>query len=342
MKAIYYISVLSLIFAFALDGFSQEPPQRRTRQRPSEAAANNSPVLTERARIKNEETSKGPAHIVWLRELYRYIDLDKEQNAPLLYPTEPMGDRQNLFSLIFRLVADGRVNAYNYGEGKESFTEDQKINFEDILKRQQILYTTQGTGANARFVVEDVDIPSSEVLLYMIKEAWYFDEATGTFKSQVLAMCPILVREDYYSGGITREALFWVVYEDIRPYISRELIMTSNFNNALTYTIDDFFTKRMYDGEIVKTVNLKNQSLAQQVGSDPEVLKLAQDSIENQLKFFEKQLWVPEDTTTVVDKKDKEKKTTSARNSKSKEKEAKPKAAKEEKSSSPTRSVRRR
>jgi gliding motility associated protien GldN len=138
-------------------------------------------------------------------------------------------------------------------------------------------------------------------LIYQIKEGWYFDAATGTYKSQVIAICPLLVRKDYYIGDTTTNPLFWIPYENLRPYLSRAMIMTSDYNNVMTYTIDDFFTKNMYKGDIVKTINLKNQSLVQQVGGDdPEKLKLAQDSIENQLKAFKNQLWVQQDTTQVA------------------------------------------
>ena len=336
MKSIYYISVIILLLSFTQESFGQQ--QRR--QRPSETTIkDNTPVLTERARIKNEVNTQEPAHTAWLREMYRFIHLEKEANAPLLYPTEPIGDRKNLFTLLFRLVLDGKIEAYNYMDEKEVFNESQKINIEEMLKKQQIPYKTEGSGENIRFQVEDIEIPSSEVLIYMIKEAWFFDQATGSFKSRVTALSPLLVRLDYETSITNTEALFWVTYEDIRPYISREMIMTSNYNNALTYTMDDYFMKGMYDGEIIKTVNLMNQTLIQQVGDDPDALKLAQDSIETQLKEFEKQLWFQPDTTTVAN--NKKAKNTSAR----KEKEEKPKAEKssssEKASSGPTRSVRR-
>ncbi|MDR2086042.1 MAG: gliding motility protein GldN [Dysgonamonadaceae bacterium] len=354
MKAIYFISLFFLLLAFVPESFSQDqPPQRRTRQRASEVASDNTPSLTERARIKNEESSKAPSHIVWQREIYRNIYLDKENNSPLYYPTQPIGKRVNLFTLLFKLLSENKITAYNYLDGREIFTEEEKINFEEILKKYQILYTAQGSGDNIKYIVNEIDIPGSEVLIYLIKEGWYFDAATGTFKSQVIAICPMLVRTDFYSGERTRDPMFWLPYEEIRPYLSRELIMTSNYNNALTYTMDDFFSKKMYSGEIVKTTNLMNLSLAQQVGADPDTLKIAQDSIENQLKSFNKNLWVYNDTIPVAaaeetakpDKKttpSKEK--TSGRGAK-KEKEEKPKAAtpKAEKSSSaPARSVRRR
>jgi gliding motility associated protien GldN len=330
-----------LLVAGMQEVFSQEPevPQRRTRQRPSEiTTTDNAPALTERAKIKNEEESKAPAHIVWLREIYRNIDLQIESNTPLYYPTQAIGNRVNLFTLLFKLIADGKITAYNYIDGREIFTDEEKVNFEDVLKKYQILYTTQGAENNVKYVVDENDIPGAEVLIYMIKEGWYFDAATGTFKSQIVAICPLLVREDFYYGGVTKSPLFWIPYETIRPYLSRELIMTSNYNNTLTYTMDDFFTKKMYSGEIIKTTNLMNLALAQQVGNDSIALKQAQDSIESQLHAFNKNLWVYSDTIPLPD--DNKKTKTAKKKTEKASKEVKPKASKPESSSS-TRSVRR-
>ncbi|MCC8146706.1 MAG: gliding motility protein GldN [Bacteroidales bacterium] len=343
MKPVYYIFVFVLVFVCLQDTFAQT--RRPTRQRPSEVESNNLPSLTERAKIKNEEESKSPAHVVWEREIYRYVDLTKENNAALYYPVQPIGNRMNLFTLLFKLLMDGKITAYNYFDGREVFTEEEKIDFENILKKYQILYTKEGD----RFVVDDSDIPSSEVTMYMVKEGYYFDAATGTFKSSIIALCPLLVREDYYYGGTTSDALFWVTYDEIRPYISREMIMTSNYNNALTYTIDDYFRKQMYSGDIVKTTNLMGRSLAQEVGSEPEALKHAQDSIENQLKEFDKKLWVintEKDTTSVaVNDTEDNKKTNDnpkvvRRNTQKEEKVSKSETSKPQ-NTSPTRSVRR-
>lgn len=384
MKHISYLIVFVFFFAFAQEGFAQ-----RTRTRTTNADAGNSglPELTTRAKIKNEEDSKDPGQVAWLREIYRYIDLEKEMNAPLYYPTVPIGNRMNLFTIIFRLLAENKVSAYNYLDGREIFTEAEKLNFKEFLEKFEVLHTMQGEGVNAKYTVDDSDIPSAEVLKYMVKEAYYFDAATGTYKSQVLALCPLLVREDFYYGGTTSDALFWVKYEDIRPYISRELIMTSNYNNALTYTIDDYFSKNMYQGEIVKTTNLMNLSLQEQVAQEQakrdaarqaaapvddlllddemasadevidysseiietdiipvqlvdtvDYLKLAQDSIEHQLKKFEEDLWVYNDSIAkkLAEPQAKGKKTKAAKKEKSSKKEKGSSG-----SSAPVRSVRR-
>ena len=337
MKTIYTVGLIIACSAFSLQGFSQL--QRRTTPQPaSTTASDKASTLTERAKIKNEEVSKAPVRIAWLREMYRYIHLKEENNAALYFPVQPIGDRMNLFTTIFKLLADGKITAYNFRfDGREVFTDAEKLNFEErFLKNFKIAYQKQGTGENTRFIVEDINIPSSDVLIYQIKEGHYFDAATGTYKTQVTAICPLLVQEDYDVGGETRNPLFWIPYENLRPYLARTLIMTSDYNNVMTYTVDDFFTKGMYKGEIIKTVNLRDLSLVEQVGNEPELLKLAQDSIENQLKAFRAQLWVQPDTTQVA--------STGKKASAKKEKEEKPKAVKQEKSSapaSPTRSVRR-
>ena len=347
---LYCFGLLILFFAFAQESIAQDQPRpRTTRQRPSETGVSAVPDLTERARIKNESNSQKPSHIAWERGIFRVINLTKEENnAALYYPVQPQGNRQNLFTLVFKLLADGKITAYDYAlsEG-ESFEENQKKDFEEFLKQLQILYTKQGE----QFKIDERDIPGADVTEYMIKEGYYFDQATGTFQNTVLAICPILVREDYYYGNNTREALFWLKYDDIRPYLSREMIMTSNYNNILTHSMDDFFQKNMYTGEIVKTVNMMGKSLAQEVGNDPDALKQAQDSIESQLKTFNNKLWVYNDSTALLSNTANEKKTTkegnsssSRRNSSSSEKKSakaqQPKAPKAEKAS-PSRSVRR-
>ena len=352
MKALNIIGLILALFACSPASFSQNQDlQRRTRQRPSEVVpADRTPILTERAKIKNELASKAPEHVVWLREMYRNIDLEKENNAALYFPVQPIGNRMNLFTLIFKLLADNKIDAYNYlYDGREVFTNAQRLNFEEmVLKRFGIFYEKQGSGDNMRYLVNDSDIPSNEVLMYQIKEGSYFDAATGMYKSQVTAICPMLVRTDYNVGDVQTNAVCWIPYENLRPYLSRAMIMTSDYNNTLTYSMDDFFTKGMYHGDIIKTVNMRDLSLVQQVGDDPEMLKLAQDSIENQLKDFREHLWFKQDTTTQVEVKAAKKTSTktntktSASRTTTSSKQTKQKQEKASSTSStPTKSVRR-
>ena len=199
----------------------------------------------------------------------------------------------------------------------------------------------------ASFVVNESDIPSGDVRSYYIKEAWYFDQNNSVFDVKTLAICPILTIVD--DMGQNTMPMFWIPYENLRPYINTAYIMTSNINNAMTFTLDDYFRRRMFQGDIFKTQNLMNQPL-QAYCPTPDSMKREQERIENQLITFEKSLYLQPDTAQLAaDTKGKKTKsaTVSARGKKtevakeSKQKEVKVKAPKAQKSA-PVRSVRRR
>ncbi len=355
MRVFYYIVVLLMVCFFTESTFAQTRTRRTVEN-------NNTglPELTARAQAKNEGQSVDIDKVVWLRVLYRDIDLKQETNAPLYFPTEPIGDRMNLFTLMFKLIMEGKLDAYEYIDGREDFSDQYNLknDIERWLKDKRIVYNKTGTGTSAVYTINPVDMP--DVQAYYVKEAYYFDQATGTFGSQVIAISPISVWEGDYGYGVTeRTPLFWVPYEKLRPYISRSLIMTSNYNNALTYTTDDFFQLKMYEGDIIKTTNMMNYTLAQQF-PDSAAYKNAQDSIETQLKDFEKRLWLPKENTAVTtntEKKDTKadqakatdgtnrqsvRASRSSSNRKSSAKSSAPKTKTEKAPSSPTRSVRRR
>ena len=123
-------------------------------------------------------------------------------------------------------------------------------------------------------------------------------------------------------------------------------IMTSNLNNAMTFTIDDYFRRRMFDGDIIKTQNLMNQPL-QAYCPTPDSLKKEQDRIEKQLVSFEDSLWMKPDTTLLkeleANQKGKKAKAKEAKVKETKTEKVKaPKAQKAPRSTGAVRSVRRR
>jgi gliding motility associated protien GldN len=286
----------------------------------------------------------------WIRTIYREIDLTKEANAPLYYPVRPLNGTKNLFTIIFESLSDGRIEAYKYEDGYEAFDDAHRINFkEDVLDRAYIFYEEvpgKRPGDNPSFVVNENDIPSADVLRYYIKEAWYFDRNNSLFDIKTLALCPILTTAGDFSDSRTTP-LFWLPYENLRPYITNALIMTSNLNNAKLYSLDDYFRRRMFEGEIIKTENLMNKTLQESFPQE-DSLAFARDSIEKQLVSFGKSLWVQPDTIKVTPSGKARKVTTrtakeepSARPSDKKEKKEKVSSPAKTEKSTPVRSVRR-
>ena len=264
---------------------SAQPAARRQQQQ--QAAQQQAGQLSVRAQISFPTQIPMSEDVVWRRDIYREIDITQDANAGLYYPVEPVGSQMNLFTYIFKLVLRRAVPAYEYRlDGNEVFDEASKINLKSFLDNYHIYYERTDRGTH----IDDSDIPSREVTAYYIKESTYYDDHNAMFHTKVLALCPILKREDDFGDAATSYPLFWVRYDDLAPYLTKQTIMTSNLNNAATMSIDDFFTKNMYRGKIYKTTNMLGKTIAQYCSTDSAVAK-EQRKIEKQLKDVEQSVW---------------------------------------------------
>ncbi|MDR1004147.1 MAG: gliding motility protein GldN [Prevotellaceae bacterium] len=234
-----------------------------------------------------------PQDVVWMREIYRTLDLTKESNGALYYPVEPQGGKMNLFTTLFRLLAQQKIPAYEYQlDGAEHFEKSYEVTFRDVLDRFHIYYELKKVENRRDSVLSlsNSDIPSADVLSYFVKEVWYFDQRTSRYGSVITALCPVLHRSEEFSSEQVKLPMFWVNYQDLAPYLTQSRIAVSNYNNAARSTWDDFFAARLYKGDIYKATNLQNRTLAQYCPTDSAMLA-EQQRIEQELADFEKRLY---------------------------------------------------
>lgn len=250
--------------------------------------------VTQRMESFYQDEKLTDADMQWMRVIYRQLDLQKPQNAPLYYPEDLIDGQENLFRMIMRLLAGNKIPAYEYLDGREIFNNQYRLNVRDMLDRFHVIYSEAkgSTEKNPQFTIEEADVPTNEVLSYYILERWEFDSRSNRMKTRVEAICPVLHRSGDFGGDAIRYPMFWVKLESLRPYMAQQSIFIDDDNNLARYTYDDFFAMNMYDGDIYKTRNLQNKSMVQMF-PDPDDLKRAQDSIQNRLNSFEKKLWVP-------------------------------------------------
>ena len=233
------------------------------------------------------------ADLEYSKQIYRRLDLEKTPNAALSYPEEAVNGQENFFCLLLKNVLDGKIPAYEYLDGKEIFTDQYRVKIPDLVSRFDIIAVPAkgSTESNPRYQIEDIDIPSSQIGNYYVIENWEFDRRSSAMKNKVVAICPVMNNYSDY-GAEGRYPMFWVKYEDIRPYLLNTYVYVDDDNNLPRYTLDDYFTLNLYDGEIYKTGNLRNMTLAQIYPNEND-LRHAQDSIENRLHSYGKDLWVP-------------------------------------------------
>ena len=249
--------------------------------------------VTQRMQSTMSRQKAHDADLSYMRGIYRNLDLSKPQNAALYYPEDVVDGRENLFRIILNLVVDGKVPAYEYLDGREVFTDQYKVNVADMLERFGI-YAQEAKGStekNPKFTIEEADVPTTQVLNYYIIEKWEFDRRTNRMHTVVEAICPVLNRAGDF-GGEARYPMFWVKYDALRPWLTQQYVFVSDDNNLPQYSIDDYFTLGLYDGEIYKTQNLRNLSMAQ-MWPDEDDRQRAADSIDNRLRTYGKDLFVP-------------------------------------------------
>lgn len=270
-----------------------QPEARRQQQQAQAAKKSNANNMTTRAQISFPTEAKMAEDVVWRRDVYRELDLNDDANAGLYYPTEPVGTQMNLFTYLFKLIMagprHGGIAAYSYdvNSGNERFDESLRIQPLKFLDDYHIFYERGDRGVH----IDDNDIPSAEVKGYFIKESAYFDQVSATFHTKVQAICPVMYREDDFGDGVTKYPLFWVKYDDLAPFLSKQTIMTSNLNNAATMSLDDYFTTNAYRGKIYKTTNMLGKTLAQVAGGDTAKLSREQSRIEKEIERFEQNVW---------------------------------------------------
>ena len=221
-------------------------------------------------------------NVEWERDVYRILDLNENANAGLGASNIP-----NLFTILFEMAIEGDVPVYEYTlNGNETFTEDTKTAIRDVLENHQIPFKE----VDGKLLVDENDIPTTEVKMYYLMESVYYDLTNGTFRTRVKAICPVLSRIDDFNDE-TRYPLFWMMYENAEPFLKNFYIYTTNYNQRARMSVSEYFAANLYKGKIYKVFNAQGLTLSQYCETDS-LMQKEQEKIEREIKAVQKNTYV--------------------------------------------------
>ena len=228
--------------------------------------------------------------IFWQRVVYRMIDLRERINAPLYFPEESGDNRQSLFTLIFRLMQEGKIMGFEFNAEREIFSDEKRVEFADVLQKLDVYHQTEEDPLTNEtiYIIDESDIPNRQALKFFLKEVWFFDKHSSIFNVKTLAICPLVSRET--DIGVERIPLFWVPFDLLRPHLSQTEVLLSERNNGMRISFDDLFIKRRYGSYVYKESNVQNRQLLEYCSTYEEVQK-EQERMKVALINFEQDLW---------------------------------------------------
>ena len=248
--------------------------------------------------------------IVWMRTVYRVIDMREKQNYRLYFPVRyDNPNYKNLFKVILDAICEDGLTAYE--RGVEFIPRyDRPLTAEDLQANMQLPKETEGEENSYLIEVDALGTPQLNVdnftyyvrdqLKYVIQEVVFFDKHTSRLYSKILGIAPLYSAHPYKQDAtailsLRTSLLFWVLFDDLRPYLAKNLVINTS-NELQRMTFDDFFVQKLYSDYLLGDNNVFGRMLLDYDKVIDEsrfeaFIKKEQKRIETELLNFEQDLW---------------------------------------------------
>ena len=300
------------IFAFSF-AFAQEDEEGSTMQQPINRAP---------AEFAWEQVDVGDfsdpvpyapirqADVMYYYTIWRTIDLREKVNHPLYFPTEVRGTWRSLAQTIFDAIDMDHPDRTE--DVLPVYTDDMCLEPTprgDLRGNLAISYNTDDIDIETGEVIgtKPVEIPfePKDIISYNIKEIWYFDKQTSTFKTQILTLEPIMeyVRpntssnydeegqdNENVSEAPVKKRIGYIYYNELRPFLAKQEVYNVR-NNAQRLSFDDLLTwKREFASLIYKQANVYDREIQEYITNSRDQ-RIESERITDELRKFESDLW---------------------------------------------------
>ncbi|MEZ4720648.1 MAG: gliding motility protein GldN [Flavobacteriales bacterium] len=232
------------------------------------------------------------ADIMWMKRIWRRIDLRQKINYPFYFPETPTQGRRSLFDYISAAAREGSVRVYNPGSlGIDDMfgAELSRSELEDVLVSIDSVPTIHLITGQQTMVPYEDRVESNEIIQYEIKEDWFFDKQRSVMEVRIVGICPIMLVKDPETDefrGFKR--LFWINYQESRSEFAKWVCFNSK-NDGAQLSFDDMLNKRIFESYIIKESNVYDRYLNEYLQGAEALIEA--EEIERRFFEMEHDLW---------------------------------------------------
>lgn len=237
------------------------------------------------------QTQPREADVMWERTCWRLLDLREKQNQHLYHPQTTNG-HQNLMTLLRdALLVNPTLTAYDpqYDDFRIKLTpaEITAIWTETIHIPRQRPYPPYADDDTV--IVRQLD-PNS-IKKIKLKEHVFFNRQTSQMEVRIVALCPVMERQDPLTGERRGYSdMFWIYFPEFLLTLADKKINLGLGTAVHTLSYADVFLKRYFSSYIYKEDNVYNRKTEDYLRQSLEQL-LESDRIKETIRLYEEDLW---------------------------------------------------
>lgn len=246
--------------------------------------------------------------VMYYHTTWRIIDLREKRNHPLYFPTMTRGTWRSLAQTIFDAINIADPEAPNtlplYSDEFCTIKKSAEELKNTLTEIRSITRFDPETGEPIGTDEVYDEFTADQILVYRIKEIWFFDKQRSVLEVRILTIEPIIEYdkvlnsgpnendEDNILGGEkTSRQTGVIMWDELRPYLVQQEMFNVK-NNAARLSYDDAITwKRQFASFIYQEQNTYSDRAIQDYIKNPRDQMIESEKINEKIRMFEHELW---------------------------------------------------